>query len=249
MDAFPAITALSVLFGAALLAGTVRGFVGFGTGMIFLPLAALEADPFEAIVALIAMDLVGPLPALAGAAKHAHWRDLKRLIAGVALALPVGLWALSCLSPDMFRWLVSAVSLTMLIGLVAGWRFAGRLGSKTIFGTGLMSGFVGGVAGIPGPPVIFVYMASPHPVATIRANVTFFLLFYDWMMLAAFGLLSWLDWRMFLVGLLLIVPNMVGNFIGTKLFNPDHETVYRRVAYGIIGMSALAGLPILGLGT
>jgi uncharacterized membrane protein YuzA (DUF378 family) len=34
--------------------------------------------------------------------------------------------------------------------------------------------------------------------------------------------------------------------IGTALFDPARETLYRRVAYIIIGISAVRGLPIWG---
>lgn len=246
--ALPSIIDLLILFGAALLAGTVRGFVGFGTALIFLPMAALVFDPVQAITALVAMDLIGPLPALPSAAKHADRRDLLRLLTGVVIALPLGLWTLFVLPGDIFRWVVSVVALVMLTGLILGWRYRGVLSPRLIFGTGISAGYLGGVAGIPGPPVIFIYMASPLPVATIRANVTFFLLFYDWIMLAVLAGLDRLESSVFVLGLALIVPNMVGNFVGTKLFRPERERLYRRAAYGIIGVSALAGIPVFGLG-
>ena len=47
---------------AAFLAGIVRGFSGFGTAMIYLPVASQFLTPFEALITLMVMDFFGPLP-------------------------------------------------------------------------------------------------------------------------------------------------------------------------------------------
>jgi hypothetical protein len=37
----------------------------------------------------------------------------------------------------------------------------------------------------------------------------------------------------------------LGNIIGAVLFNPDKEKLYRKIAFLIITLSALTGLPLL----
>ena len=44
---------------AALIAGLVRGFSGFGTAMVFLPVASQYLTPFEAIASLAIMEFLG----------------------------------------------------------------------------------------------------------------------------------------------------------------------------------------------
>ena len=44
---------------AAFLAGLVRGFSGFGTAMVFLPIASQYSTPFEAIASLAIMEFFG----------------------------------------------------------------------------------------------------------------------------------------------------------------------------------------------
>ncbi|SEI98717.1 hypothetical protein SAMN05444007_10376 [Cribrihabitans marinus] len=239
------LTAETVLLAAAALtAGTVRGFAGFGTALVYLPLAGMVLDPVSAVLTLVLMDVVGPLPMLPRAARHVHRGDLARLLAGTVLALPLGLAALFALDPGLFRILVAAVSLAMLTGLMLGWRYAGPLRPPAVVGTGVAAGFLGGVTGIPGPPVIFVYMASPHPPPVIRANITFYLFGYDWMVVAMMAVAGRLAPGPVLIGLALIVPNMLGTMLGSALFVPGYERAYRRAAYALIFGAALAGLPI-----
>ncbi|WP_093029696.1 sulfite exporter TauE/SafE family protein [Ruegeria marina] len=238
---------MSILAGAALLAGLVRGFAGFGTALIYLPFAGAVLSPVAAITTLVLMDIVGPVPMLPRAARHVDKGDLVRLLGGAAIALPLGLSALFLLDPQHFRYLVSGISLIMLAGLVLGWRYAGVLPPAAVAATGSASGFLGGVAGIPGPPVIFVYMASPKPAPVIRANITFYLFGYDWMVLAMMGVAGRLDPGFFVTGLVLILPNMLGTVLGAALFVPGYERAYRLAAYGLILGAALTGLPFWNL--
>ena len=239
---------LLLLACAALTAGTVRGFAGFGTALIYLPIAGTVLDPVAAVVTLAIMDLLGPLPALRRAAPDTHRGDLTRLVVGTLVALPLGLAALFVLDPNVFRSIVSCVSLTMVCLLMLGWRYSGTLRPAAVFGTGVAAGFLGGIAGIPGPPVIFAYMASPHPARVIRANTTFYLFFYDCAALAMLLIAGRLAPELVITGFLLAVPNMVGNLLGTALFIPAYERLYRGVAYGLILVAALVGLPVWGTG-
>ena len=97
---------------------------------------------------------------------------------------------------------------------------------------------------MPGPPVILFYMASPHGAAVIRANATLYLLGYDLLLLALLLGQGMIGGVPLLLGLLLTVPNMLGNMVGAAIFNPEHEKLYRSVAYAIVALAALSGLPI-----
>ena len=167
------------LIGGAIAAGLVRGFAGFGTAMIFLPVVGQVLDPFAAVTVLLIMDLVGPLPAIPRALRDGHPADVIRLVSAMVLTVPLGVMILAYISPESFRYLVALISLTLLICLISGLRYRGTLIKPMIYGTGAASGLLAGSAGIPGPPVILLYMASPHPASVVRANNTVFLLLSD----------------------------------------------------------------------
>lgn len=234
---------LWLLASAALVAGLVRGFSGFGTAMIYLPVAAQCLPPVWAIVTLTVMDIAGPLPNLPRAWRDAHRADLARLALGALAILPLGLMLLAVIRPETYRFAVSGLSLFLLMCLVLGLRWRGAVRPPLVYGIGGLSGLSGGVAGLPGPPVILLYMASPHGPAVIRANVMLHLFFFEWLLLSVLGLRGELDWTPMLIGVLLMVPNMVGNVLGARIFDPAREHVYRTVAYVVIAVSALSGLP------
>jgi uncharacterized membrane protein YfcA len=233
-----------MLIAAACIAGLVRGFSGFGTAMVYLPVAGQILGPFEAITTLLVMDLIGPIPAVPRAIRDGHPRDVLRMCLGMAVTLPLGIYGLTLVSPELFRYLVAGVSLGLLICLVGGIRYRGTLTKPMIYATGGASGISAGMAGLGGPPAILLYMASQHPPSVVRANTMLFLLLGDVMMLAMMLAVGRLVWEAGLIGALLIAPYMLANLVGTAIFDPNREALYRRVAFCIIAVSALSSLPL-----
>lgn len=228
---------------AAFLAGIVRGFSGFGTALVYLPVAAQFLSPFAALTTLIAMDLVGPLIHVPRALREGQPLDVLRLGAGALFAVPVGIWVLSRVDPVIFRWAVSLIALLLLGLLVAGARYRGRLNPPMIFGTGALGGFLAGSVGLPGPPVIMLYMASSLPVAAVRANLMLYLILADLIVASVLWLNGYLLASAVMVGVLMILPYTCGNWLGAFAFRPEAERVYRLAAYAIIAGSAMMGLP------
>ncbi len=231
---------------AAFVAGLIRGFSGFGTAMVYLPIASLYLSPVEALVTLTIMDSLGPIPALPRARREADWPDLRRLLLAMTLFLPVGLWLLVSVPAEFFRFGVSGVSLILLAALVLGVRYTGQLSAAKVFGVGASSGVLGGAVGLPGPPVILFYMASQHPTHVIRATTMVFLFSFDIIILIMMAIQGILALPSLVLGAVLIGPMLFGVMLGTWLFRPEYEKVYRTLAYVIIGVSAVRGLPIWG---
>lgn len=237
-------TGLVWLVVAAGTAGVVRGFAGFGSAMVYMPVASQFLDPFSALVTLTFMDVFGPLPNVRGALRDGHRRDVLRLVLGLAVALPLGLALLAHLSPETFRYGVSGTSFVLLVLLVLGWRYRGQLKRWMIYGTGALGGLLQGLTGLSGAPVVMLYMASALPARTIRANLLLNLLLADILMMGVLFALERLAPEAVVVGLMLSVPYLAGNVLGGWLFREETESVYRRVAYAIIAISALSGLPL-----
>jgi uncharacterized membrane protein YfcA len=229
---------------AVSVAGLVRGFAGFGSAMIIMPVAASVLSPVEAILFMTAAELIGPLPNLPDALRQGAPREVGRLLLGVLIGMPLGLWGLSMMSPEGFGWIVSGVVLALLVLLLAGWRYHGPLGARLVVGTGALCGFMTGFAGIAGPPVILLYMASQRPAAVIRANFLLYLLGIDLLLFVMLAATGQVVWSVLVLGLLAGVPNIIANIIGARLFDPGRERLFRAVAYIVIAASAILGLPL-----
>ena len=237
---------LEWIIAACFLSGIVRGFAGFGTAMIFLPVVTRFVDPVAAITTLALMDIVGPLPNVPGAWRAADKPDLRRLCTGMVLAMPVGLFILQFIAPESFRLAVSLLSLAMLAVLISGMKYRGPVTPALTTTVGAVGGFMGGLAGLPGPPVILFYMARPLAAVSIRAVNMLYLLIYDLVLIAVLAVFGRLALEAVVLGLVLVGPGLLGNMLGGRLCIPGYERMYRWAAYGIIAVSALSGLPIWG---
>ena len=235
---------MGLLIFAALLAGLVRGFSGFGTAMVFLPIASQYLTPFESIASLAIMEFFGTFAVIRKSWSDADKVDLARLVIGMTIVTPFALLLLAKVGADFYRYSVSLLSLILLLLIGLGVRYKGKLNPFVIFSVGGLGGLTGGLTGIPGPPVILLYVASSHPISVIRANNLLFLYFFDVCVVLIFTLSGVLTLKIFLLGLILALPNFLGNFIGAKLFDPEKTNQYRMFAYIIIAVAAISGLPV-----
>ena len=164
---------------------------------------------------------------------------------GMVSALPLGLFLLKQMDPLLFRYLVATMALTAPLLMMMGFRLnAEAVKPPLLYVTGAFSGFLGGFVGIPGPPVIILYMASRLPVRIIRANTMMFLFLFDLLLLLCLLLQGDLVALPVVIGLSLIIPSLLGNIFGGLVFNPENESLYRWVAYSITLIAGVTCLPV-----
>lgn len=239
-----ALDGLLLLLIGVLVAGLVRGFSGFGTALIYMPIAGNVLTPTGAVITMLVFDIPGTMPILRGAIKDCHPRDVMQLGLGALVALPVGLLVLSRIDPDLFRWAISGISLALLGLLIVGWRYHGVLSRMMTYVVGGAGGFLAGASGLAGPPVIMLYMSSRHPIKVIRANILLYLFLADVTALGLMGIMGLLSLTPIVTGLLLVIPYGLANYLGSRLFRPDKEQLFRLIAYILIAFSALGNLPL-----
>lgn len=239
-----AVEGLIWLVGVVLIAGLVRGFAGFGSAMIIMPVASSVLTPVEAVIFVVSTEIIGPLPNARAAWREGEPRDVGFLVFGALVALPLGVLALSVMDQLVFGWAVSASVITLLVLTMSGWRLKGTLTRRLTVAAGALGGFMTGFAGIPGPPVIMLYMASTLPVSVIRANFLLYLVALDVLLFSLLWALGLMNWSIAFLGLLVGIPYLVANMLGARLFDPSKAGVFRSVAYLVIAASAIIGLPL-----
>jgi len=230
---------------SAFLAGLVRGFTGFGSAMIFLPVAGFFLSPISALTVLTVMDFFGPIILLRNALKDARRNDLIKLLLPMALMLPVAIWLLSYTDSKVFRYLISGLAICLVLCLIFGLQFKGKVTTRMLVGIGAFSGLTGGFLGMPGPPVILFYLAGPYQAAVVRANTLLFLFSFDVLFISIISIFGFVEMEAVFLGLAMVVPIVAGNLVGAKLFSPGKERIYRFAAFCIIAFSAINGLPFL----
>ena len=229
---------------AVFFAAIVRGFCGFGSALVYLPVAAQFLDPPSAIASMIVFGMIGPIPLIPRALRDSVPNEVIRLGLAGGIGIPIGVLLLTRLEPEMFRWLVSGIALVTLVALGSGLRYRRAPSPLLAMATGFVSGVFGGFVGLAGPPVILLYLGGQKKIAEIRATILLFLFITDIAVMLTFLLRGLIGMDAAIIGALLIPAYMIGGLIGARIFNPTYEKAFRLVAYGIITIALLTGLPI-----
>jgi uncharacterized membrane protein YfcA len=236
---------LPILLLTSFVAGVVYGFAGFGSALIFMPVATTLL-PAPVAVAAFSMSAMASLLTVVPGAWRVADRRVTTIMIGIAMAAtPLGVWALGAFPGEAIRTAVSIVVLGTLAALVAGWRFrAAGWGARGTVAA--LSGMLGGATGLNGPPVILFNLGADQPVAVTRANLTVFLTVTSLGFLPQMWAQGILAPKALWLGAVLFLPYAAGTRTGAAIFDPERARLYRWAAYAVIGLAGLAGLPLFG---
>ena len=156
---------------------------------------------------------------------------------------PLGNLVLTQVAPEPMRWAISAIVLTAPwpCWRAAGASAAGRAGATTLVAGGL-SGFLNGLSGMAGPPIIFYYLAGDETAERVRANLTTYFIFVDLVTLVVFAGRDLISWDTGVQALWLVPAVIAGGLLGQRLFPLASEKFYRRLALFLLVAVAIGSL-------
>jgi uncharacterized membrane protein YfcA len=233
------------LLATVIVAGVARGLSGFGSGMIIAPVAAAIYGPQVAVPMLAILETLPTVPVTIPALPLVRWREVLPVTIGLAVFLPAGVYVLSNSDAETVRWFICAAILVCAAVLWTGWRYRGPRGLPISFGVGGLSGLLSGIASIPGPPVIFYWMASDLSARGIRANLLAFFLLGDLLSIASFWMADLFKPIVIGIGITVMPAYFGALLVGSKLHGLASDATYRRVTFLLIVLSAILALPLI----
>ena len=235
---------LAVGIGAALIAGLVRGFSGFGSAMILTPALSALYGPAIAVPIALALELLVTVPLLPGSFRLVEWRRIGVLCLAAIAGVPLGAWLLVALPPAIMRIAISAVILGFVVILAFGFRYRGRPSVVATLATGAASGVLNGASSMAGPPVVFYYLSGGAAAPEVRASFIVYFALVDAVAVAALTISGTLNAMTLYRALWLTPVFLAAAWAGTRAFRHASETFYRRVAFIVLTAIALASLPL-----
>ena len=229
----------------AFVSGTARGFSGFGSALIFMPLASSLAAPRLVAALLLIIDFVAAAPLLRNAWKQADRNATAVMVFGALIGVPVGTFFLSRLEPVTTRWIISSFVLALLLLLLSGWRYRGRDHTAISVGIGGLSGFCSGLAQTGGPPIVGYWLGRPIASAVARANIVLFFGASDFFSVVSYALTGLITIDAIRFSLLVGPIYGIGVWFGASLFGRASERLFRAICYVLIAAAVLIGLPVL----
>ncbi len=228
----------------AVLSGFVRGFSGFGSALIYIPLIAAIYEPRISAPTLLLIDLAGSAPFTIRELARCNWREVAPITTAAALCVPLGVMALVLIDPIVLRWFIAVLVLGLLAVLASGWRYHGAPTLPVSIAVGLFAGFGSGAVQIAGPAVIIFWLGGASNAMTVRANLMVFFFLMDFITGGAYLVQGILTADVLALSILLGVPFILAMWAGARWFHGASDAAYRRAAYAIIALSALVSLPL-----
>lgn len=161
-----------IALGTVAVGALTQGALGFGFGMLAAPVLAIVDDDLVpgavlvlgvTVAAIIAWQERGAL----------DWRGIRWALVGRVLGTVLGVLALSWLDAEDFAIVLGSFILVAVVLSVAGWHV--RPTRSTLVGAGTVSGVMGTLTSIGGPPMALVYQRER--AAQIRSTLAGFFLF------------------------------------------------------------------------
>ena len=230
-----------VLF-VVLIASIIRGFNGFGfsatciSGFSFI-LPAIEIIPIILILEVLISIFMAPY-----IWNKIDWNFVFKLLIGIAIGSPIGLYLLKYLSSDVTHLSVCVLVIFFSFLLMKGYENKKIDTSYAKMFTGIISGTLNGLTTLGGMPVaLFLLVTSIQP-AVIRGSLAalFFLTdIYAFVLSSVAGIV---DITTIYRTLPLIIVLPIGVYIGDKFFVKSKQETYRKVVFYFLIFISILGV-------
>jgi uncharacterized membrane protein YfcA len=234
-----------ILIGAGiLLAGIVRGFVGFGASLIIVMVISVILGPRSAVAIATLSGLPSMLQLLPTAIRTSEKNFVIPFGIAAMIAAPLGTWFLIIIDPTLMRIGISITVLLMVFMLYKDIKLRAHSSLSFLIGVGITAGIIQGSAGIGGPPAVVIALSKPGTTEKQRANVIGAVT-----ALGVCGILPLWYHGLFTLEVVIIsiflFPIYVGaTWVGTQLFSKLGNDYFRNGALGILSFISIVTIAI-----
>jgi uncharacterized membrane protein YfcA len=170
------------------------------------------------------------------------WNFVFKLLIGITLGSPIGLYLLKYLSPDTTHLYVCLIIIFFSLLLMKGYSNQNINNDLSKILTGVISGTLNGLTTLGGMPVaLFLLITSIQP-SVIRGSLAalFFLTDIYAFILSYFGGIVDMITIYRTIPLIIVLP--LGVFIGNKFFIKSKEKLYRKVVFYFLIIISIIGI-------
>lgn len=231
--------ALVVIF-----SGFLRGFIGFGSGLLMIPILSYFYSPVFAMVFNIVIEIPATIYLTFVGIKKSNLREITPMMFTMMLTIPFGTIFLVSVDEQIIKTLMSLLLIFFVILIATGWRIKSTITKYVLVLGGAISGLMQGATGMGGPPYVTVLLSKNDSDDVARANIlviTSGLVISAIISLYYFGLFTK---DILLTGAISAPIYVFATYIGTKFFNYSGNKYFRNsslIALGVVGLATLIG--------
>ena len=224
--------------------GFLRGFIGFGSGLLMIPILSFFYSPIFAMFFNIVIEIPATIYLTFVGIKKSNLREITPMMFTMMLTIPFGTIFLVSVDEQIIRTLMSLLLIFFVILIATGWRIKSTITKYVLVLGGAISGLMQGATGMGGPPYVTVLLSKNDSDDVARANIlviTSGLVISAIISLYYFGLFTK---DILLTGAISAPIYVFATYIGTKFFNYSGNKYFRNsslIALGVVGLATLIG--------
>jgi hypothetical protein len=228
--------------GLVAVAGYVRGFSGFGSAMVLTPGLSLIFSPQQAVATVILLEMVASIGLIPEAIPKTKWPEVLPMAIAAVMIVPVGAIFLSLLDPDLIQRIIGGLILGFVLLLLSGKHYQGQPHIVINFLVGALSGFLTGLIGIGGPPIVLYQLSGEDTAVENRANFISFFALTQIAALASYWINDLLTIAIFQRFLIFLPVSLFGLVLGKFSFKHVSESLFRKCILTMLIIIALLTL-------
>ena len=232
---------LLILF-IVFIASIIRGFNGFGFSATCISGFSFIIPAIQIVPIILILEVFISIFMIPYIWNKIDWNFVFKLLIGIAIGSPIGLYLLKYLSPETTHLYVCLIIIFFSILLMKGYINKKINNNQSKIFTGIISGSLNGLTTLGGMPVaLFLLVTSIQPTV-IRGSLAalFFLTDIYAFILSYFGGIVDMTTIYRTLPLILVLP--LGVFIGNKFFIKSKEKFYRKVVFYFLIIISIFGI-------
>ena len=224
------------------IASIIRGFNGFGFSATCISGFSFILPAIEIVPIILALEVIISIFMAPYVWSKIDWNFVVKLLIGITIGSPIGLYLLKYLSSDVTHLIVCVLVIFFSFLLMKGYENKKIDNNYAKIFTGIISGTLNGLTTLGGMPVaLFLLVTSIQP-AVIRGSLAalFFLTdIYAFVLSSMAGIVDIITIYRTLP-LIIILP--LGVYIGDKFFVKSKEETYRKVVFYFLIFISIFGV-------
>ena len=224
------------------IASIIRGFNGFGFSATCISGFSFILPAIEIVPIILALEVIISIFMAPYVWSKIDWNFVFKLLIGITIGSPIGLYLLKFLSSDVTHLSVSILIIFFSFLLMKGYENKKIDNSYAKIFTGIISGTLNGLTTLGGMPVaLFLLVTSIQP-AVIRGSLAALFFLTDIYAFVLSSLAGIVDITTIYRILPLIIVLPTGVYIGDKFFVKSKEETYRKVVFYFLIFISIFGV-------
>ena len=224
------------------IASIIRGFNGFGFSATCISGFSFILPAIEIVPIILALEVIISIFMAPYVWSKIDWNFVFKLLIGIIIGSPIGLYLLKYLSSDVTHISVCVLVILFSFLLMNGYKNKKIDNSYAKMFTGIISGTLNGLTTLGGMPVALFLLATSIQPAVIRGSLAalFFLTdIYAFVLSSVAGIVD-ITTIYRTLPLIIILP--IGVYIGDKFFVKSKEETYRKVVFYFLIFISIFGV-------